>query len=131
MDKLEKAKRLKGMLSQIAGPQGLESIASASARASERTNVQSGLEKLADNRHHQDITPNEMFGLEAIVMKENRPVVFVRGNSYDDVGNPWSSLNAAEVKTRLSDLFPLIGRIELPNSMLLPYAGTGFVVGKG
>ena len=80
MDKLEKAKRLKGMLSQIAGRQGLESIASASARASrglesispERTNVQSGLEKLADNRH-QDITPNEMFGLEAIVMKENRP----------------------------------------------------------
>ena len=138
MDKLEKAKRLKGMLSQIAGRQGLESIASASARASaglesispERTNVQSGLEKLADNRH-QDITPNEMFGLEAIVMKENRPVVFVRGNSYDDVGNPWSSLNAAEVKTRLSDSFPLIGRIELPNSTLLPYAGTGFVVGKG
>ena len=138
MDKLEKAKRLKGMLSQIAGRQGLESIASASARASdglesispERTNVQSGLEKLADNRH-QDITPNEMFGLEAIVMKENRPVVFVRGNSYDEVGNPWSSLNAAEVKTRLSDLFPLIGRIELPNSTLLPYAGTGFVVGKG
>ena len=72
-----------------------------------------------------------MFGLEAIVMKENRPVVFVRGNSYDDVGNPWSSLNAAEVKTRLSNLFPLIGRIELPNSTLLPYAGTGFVVGKG
>ena len=138
MDKLEKAKRLKGMLSQIAGRQGLESIASASAKASgglesispERTNIQSALEKLADNRH-QDITPNEMFGLEAIVMKENRPVVFVRGNSYDDVGNPWSSLNAAEVKTRLSDLFPLIGRIELPNSTLLPYAGTGFVVGKG
>ena len=137
MDKLEKAKRLKGMLSQIAGRQGLESIASANARASgglesispERTNAQSGLEKLADNRH-QDIAPNEMFGLE-VVMKENRPAVFVRGNSYDDVGNPWSSLNAAQVKTRLSNLFPLIGRIELPNSTLLPYAGTGFVVGKG
>ena len=93
MDKLEKVKRLKDMLSQIAGRQGLESIASTRARASsglesvspESTNVQSGLEKLAGNRH-QDITPNEMFGLEAIVMKENRPVVFVRGNSYDDVG---------------------------------------------
>ena len=33
-----------------------------------------------------------MFGLEAIVMKENRPVVFVRGNFYDDVGNPWSRI---------------------------------------
>jgi endonuclease G, mitochondrial len=138
MDKLEKAKRLKDMLSQIAGGQGLESIAPASGRASgglesvspEGANVQSGLEKLADNRH-QDLTANEMFGLEAIVMKENRPVVFVRGNSYDDVGNPWSGLNTPEVKTRLSGLFPLIGRIELPTSTLVPYAGTGFVVGKG
>ena len=127
MDKLEKAKRLKGMLSQIAGRQGLKTIASASARASgglesispERTNVQSGLEKLADNRN-QDITPNEMFGLEAIVMKENRPAIFVRGNSYDDVGDPWSSLNVPEVKRRLSALFPLIGRIELPNSPFFP-----------
>ena len=138
MDKLEKAKRLKDMLSQIAGRQGLESIAPASGRASgglesvspESTNLQSGLEKLADNRH-RDITPNEMFGLEAIVMKENQPVVFVRGNSYDDVGESWSSLNTPEVKTRLSSLFPLIGRIELPTSTLVPYAGTGFVVGKG
>jgi endonuclease G, mitochondrial len=138
MDKLEKAKRLKDMLSQIAGRQGLESIARASSGASgglesvspERTSIKSGLEKLDDNRH-QDLTPNEIFGLEAIVMKENRPVVFVRGNSYDDVGNPWSSLNTPEVKTRLSSLFSLIGRIELPTSTLVPYAGTGFVVGKG
>ncbi len=138
MDKLEKAKRLNDMLSQIAGRQGLESIARASARASgglesvspESTNVQSGLEKLAENRH-QAMTSSEIFGLEAIVMKENRPVVFVRGSSYDDVGSPWTSLNTPDVKTRLSSLFPLIGRIELPNSTLVPYAGTGFVVGKG
>jgi endonuclease G, mitochondrial len=137
MDKLEKAKRLRDMLSQIAGRQGLESVAPASGRApgglesvGPESTIQSGLEKLVDNRH-RDITPSEMFGLEAIVMKENRPVVFVRGNSYDDVGNPWSSLNTPEVKTRLSSLFPLIGRIELPTSTLVPYAGTGFVVGKG
>jgi hypothetical protein len=80
------------------------------------------------NRH---ITPQEMFGLEAIVMKANRPVVFVRGNSYDDVGAPWSNLNAAEVKTRLSAIFPLIGRIERPTSPIIRYPGTGFVVGKG
>ena len=143
MDKLEKAKRLKDMLSQIAGTQGLESLAASTARAKESgeleslgverqqpTAVQSGLEKLADNRH-QDVTSNEISDLEAIVMPKNRPVVFVRGNSYDDVGEPWRSLNGAEVKTRLSALFPLIGRVELPTSPILPYAGTGFVVGKG
>jgi hypothetical protein len=85
---------------------------------------------VADNRD-RDVTRHELFGLEAIVMKENRPVLFVRGHSYDDVGAPWSDLNAAEVKTRLSALFPLIGRIELPTSPILPYPGTAFVVGKG
>jgi DNA/RNA endonuclease G (NUC1) len=143
MDSLEKAKRLKAMLSQVAGARGLESVASVSVRAEQSgafeslgierqrpDTLQSGLEKLADNRH-RDITPEEMFGLEAIVLRQNRPVVFVRGDSYDDVDEPWSTLNGAEVKRRLSALFPLIGRIELPNSPILPYAGTGFVVGKG
>ena len=92
--------------------------------------IEFGLQKLAEDRHHE-ITSNEMFGLEAIVMRQNRPVVFVRGNSYDDLGEPWSSLNGADVKARLSALFPLIGRIELPTSPILPYAGTGFVVGNG
>ena len=87
MDKLEKAKRLNDMLSQIAGRQGLEFDRSRQARRAsgglesvspESTNVQSGLEKLAENRH-QAMTSSEIFGLEAIVMKENRPVVFVRG----------------------------------------------------
>jgi endonuclease G len=134
MDKLEKAKRLKDMLSQIAGRQGLESLA-ASAKSGgleslAPTNVQSGLEKIASNRH-QDITFNEMHDLEAIVMKENRPVVFVKGDSYEDVAAPWGSLNGADVKSRLAALFPLIGRVEVPNSPVLPYAGTGFIVGKG
>jgi hypothetical protein len=86
--------------------------------------------QVADDRNRH-ITPQEMFDLEAIVVNQNRPVVFVRGNSYDDFGAPWSNLNAAEVKTRLSAIFPLIGRIELPTSPIIPYPGTGFVVGKG
>jgi endonuclease G, mitochondrial len=141
MDKLEKATRLKKMLAQIApnnaiesisrpsvgAPGGLESTETADESAAA---VESGLQKLAENRH-QEITPNEMFGLEAIVLRENRPVVFVRGKSYDDLGDPWRSLNGAEVKARIASLLPLIGRIEVPNSPILPYAGTGFLVGKG
>jgi Trypsin-like peptidase domain len=52
--------------------------------------------QVADDRNRH-ITPQEMFDLEAIVVNQNRPVVFVRGNSYDDFGAPWSNLNAAEV----------------------------------
>ena len=33
---------------------------------------------------------------------ESRPVVLVRGDSYDDFSDPWRSLNSVEVKPRLS-----------------------------
>jgi endonuclease G, mitochondrial len=34
------------------------------------------------------------------------------------------------VKRRIASLLPLIGRVEVPRSPILPYAGTGFVVGR-
>ena len=92
--------------------------------------AESGLQKLAEDRV-QEITPSEMFGLEAIVLPRNRPVAFVRGNSYDDLDGPWVSLNDEVVKKRIASLLPLIGRVEVPSSPILPYAGTGFVVGQG
>jgi len=141
MDALEKAKRLKDMLNQIA-PAGIESIAKPpreeTAFALEATgpvvdhgaHAESGLHKLAQNRH-DDLTQPELFALEAIVMPQNRPVVFVRGNSYDDAPDPWSKLNPVAIKSGISALFPKIGRIELPLNPLIAYGGTGFVVGDG
>ena len=86
---------------------------------------------MADNRPH-DITPREQFGLEAIVLPKIRPVVLVTGNSsYEDLPAPWTHLNSPDVRARLGSLFPSIGRVELPNSPLLPYAGTAFIVGEG
>ena len=141
MDQLKKAARLKKLLEQIAPQNTVESIpiprAQPSASGLESVGpgpttatVETALNKLATNRH-AEITPNEMFGLEAIVMKENRPVVFVQNGSYDALGEPWLSLNKAEVKAVIDPLLPLIGRVEVPRSPLLPYAGTGFIVGNG
>ena len=141
MDTAEKANRLKEMLSQIA-PAGIESVAkpprmeanlaleSTGPVVDHGANAESGLNKLAQNRP-QDLTGAEVFALEAIVMPQNRPVVFVRANSYDDVPDPWSKLNPAPVKSSISALFPKIGRIDLPLNPLIPYGGTGFVVGDG
>jgi S1-C subfamily serine protease len=92
--------------------------------------LESGLQKLAEDRF-QEITPSEIFGLEAIVLPRNRPVAFVRGESYDDLEEPWVNLNDDVVKRRIASLLPLIGRVEVPSSPILPYAGTGFVVGRG
>lgn len=142
MDRLEKARRLKAMLSQIAPRGEIESVPKQPLRADlteglegleaapePNVNVDSGLRKLAEDRSHE-VTASELDALEAIMMPANRPVVFVRGDSYDNVGPPWTGLNVADVKARISALLPMIGRIEVPNSPLIPYAGTGFVVGK-
>ena len=141
MEKTEKSVRLKRLLTQIAPGNSIEAVSRPDAKAIDRDGfeslgpdhvgaAESGLQKLAENRVH-DITPSEMFGLEAIVLPRNRPVAFVRGNSYDDLDGPWVSLNDDVVKRRIASLLPLIGRVEVPSSPILPYAGTGFVVGQG
>ena len=141
MEKTEKSVRLKRLLTQIAPGNSIEAVSRPDAKAIDRDGfeslgpdhvgaAESGLQKLAEDRVH-DITPSEMFGLEAIVLPRNRQVAFVRGNSYDDLDGPWVSLNDDVVKRRIASLLPLIGRVEVPSSPILPYAGTGFVVGQG
>src|SRR6478736_2671656 len=141
MEKTEKSARLKRLLTQIAPGNSIEAVSRPDAKAIDRDGfeslgpdhvgaAESGLQKLAEDRV-QEITPSEMFGLEAIVLPRNRPVAFVRGNSYDNLDGPWVSLNDDVVKRRIASLLPLIGRVEVPSSPILPYAGTGFVVGQG
>jgi DNA/RNA endonuclease G (NUC1)/V8-like Glu-specific endopeptidase len=141
MEKAEKFVRLKKLLTQIAPGNSIESVSRPDAEATGHEGfeslgpdnvgaAESGLQKLAEDRV-QEITPSEMFGLEAIVLPRNRPVAFVRGESYDDLDGPWVSLNDDVVKKRIAALLPLIGRVEVPSSPILPYAGTGFVVGQG
>jgi DNA/RNA endonuclease G (NUC1)/S1-C subfamily serine protease len=97
----------------------------------EEASVQeSSLEKLSTGAADR-LSDAEMYHLEAIVLPANRPAAFVHGDSYDDLPDSWSYLNAPEMKSLLGSKFGSIGRVEVPNSLLLPYAGTGFVVGDG
>ncbi|MGC1974785.1 MAG: DNA/RNA non-specific endonuclease [Pseudolabrys sp.] len=141
MEKAEKFVRLKRLLTQIAPGNSIEAVSRPDADAIDREGFESlgpgnvaaaeaGLQKLAEDRV-QEITPSEMLGLEAIVLPRNRPVALVRGDSYDDLDGPWVSLNDDVIKKRIAPLLPLIGRVEVPSSPILPYAGTGFVVGQG
>ncbi|MGB8555154.1 MAG: DNA/RNA non-specific endonuclease, partial [Pseudolabrys sp.] len=141
MEKAEKFVRLKRLLTQIAPGNSIEAVSRPDADAIDRGGFESlgpgnvaaaeaGLQKLAEDRV-QEITPSEMLGLEAIVLPRNRPVALVRGDSYDDLDGPWVSLNDDVIKKRIASLLPLIGRVEVPSSPILPYAGTGFVVGQG
>src|ERR1700751_1103620 len=135
MEKRERAELLKKMLLQIAPGDNIENVARPSRDGgleSIDTGIspaENGLKKVAEGRQHE-LTDEEMNGLEAIVLPQNRPVVFVKGDFYDDVEHPWEKLNPSEVKARVSRAFPSIGRIEVPNMPQIPYGGTGFVVGK-
>ena len=126
------------MLKQISPKKSIESLSRPTRSSLESLEsasgvdpaIDSGLEKLSEDRVDA-VTPEERFALEAIVLPQNRPVVFVRDNGYDDLDSPWTDLNGAEVRSRISKLLPAIGRIELPLSPLIPYGGTGFLVGNG
>jgi len=86
------------------------------------------LRKIADKREHE-LTDREADVVEAIILPEGRPVSYITDGRYTDLGGIWAHLNEPDVRFRIEPLFASIGRVELPRSTRLPYAGTGFVVG--
>ncbi|MEO8703779.1 MAG: serine protease [Kofleriaceae bacterium] len=131
----EKVRRLRDMLGQLAHDRGakLEELVEAGPTLEvlqtggmESIQPPTALQKLARD---EALDSEEVDGLEAIILPLLRPVAFVQGNTYT-VGGDWVHLNAAPIKQRLEPLLPSIGRIELPTNPLLPYGGTGFIVGR-
>jgi endonuclease G, mitochondrial len=136
LSRQERAKRLKAMLARIAHDrdQDLETLAKGVAIEEgvgvdvESARARSGLKKLATG---QEAAEDEVDGLEAIIMPKERPVAFVVDGGWEPIRAPWTFLNDAPVRARLAPLLASIGRIELPTHPMLPYGGTGFVVGDG
>lgn len=132
----EKIQRLKAMLAKVSGPGGIESIPVAPRRGGlesmeapdpVRDKVAVALDKL---KRGATPSPDETFGLEAIILPDLRPVVFIHNNVFDPIPmDIWEHLNQPAVHARLEPLFTSIGRIELPTNHDIPYGGTGFVVG--
>ncbi|MCI0699638.1 MAG: DNA/RNA non-specific endonuclease [Planctomycetia bacterium] len=135
MTRAEKSARLKAMLKQIQPEVDLKALAKPAPSGLETTEAPpnpaaaSGVEKvLVDG--DRELSDAEMHGLEAIVLKQGRPVVFIRNGRYDPLPAPWTHLNDEPTRQRIQPLFASIGRVDLPNSSV-PYGGTAFVVGPG
>ncbi|MBO0698814.1 MAG: DNA/RNA non-specific endonuclease [Zavarzinella sp.] len=148
MTRTEKIARLKQMVKQIGSEADLEALASESPSARAAESRWSGMEALPTAGAAPAVTPksarvavdkvmtdtggdlsdSEVSALEAIVLREGRPVAFIRNGKYDELADPWRGLNATAVRNRIQPLFPSIGRVDLPNSSV-PYGGTAFVVG--
>src|SRR5262249_32748614 len=133
----ERVARAKAMLQQITGDpqaessmekvrgQGLEAMRSPEAL---HQPLRVAMEKVSSNAH---INPQELLGLEAIVLPNLRPVVFINDGVYEPLTmDIWRHLNEDSVRLRLQPTFAAIGRLEVPLQTSIPYGGTGFVVGR-
>lgn len=87
-------------------------------------------EKLALGK--RDLTPIELFATEAIIIPDKRPAFDIVDGDFIANHELWRDLTADfAIHARLRAAIPCIGRIELPGQRDIPYAGTGFVVGRG
>lgn len=137
----EHTEKLKRYLQGILPSRSLESIAderisaetlSPAARdlsPEEDRHTRSAVEKLVMN---EELTPPEQFALEAIIIPDKRPAIDVIGGDYTVAHPDWTHfVTDAGIRARLKTAIASIGRIELPGHPLIPYGGTGFVVGDG
>src|SRR5262245_66394760 len=131
----EKLARLKAMLKKVTPGEDLEGVVKkipapgklGQEAAEASSTARSGLDKLAKNQDTK-VSPDELRGMEAIMLPRLRPVAFVRNNAFDPLTHElWAHLNKDPIKARLNDLLPSVGRIELAGSSL-PYGGSGILV---
>jgi endonuclease G len=91
--------------------------------------VQRAVEKVRTN---QLPSHEEQFALEAIVFPDKRPVFDIINDDFAIANPMWSLFDTdQDIHSRIRDVIPSIGRIEVPDNTLVPYLGTGFVVGDG
>lgn len=78
-----------------------------------------------------DIAPDRLNSLEAIIHKTERPAVDIINGTFRPPPAPCRNYWLGDTKRRLEKVIPSIGGIELPNDLRgRPYGGTGVVVSK-
>ena len=113
------------------GDQGelLESAGPGSVAQQELSFAQESLDAFATG---SDFDSSQQFMLEAIILPFKRPVIDVVQNEMaaGQLTAQWKHLATdGRKKATIETALLSIGRIEVPSHNLLPYAGTGFVVG--
>jgi endonuclease G, mitochondrial len=80
----------------------------------------------------KDLTPNEQYLVEAIIIPDKRPALDIVDGDCKPITHPdWARETDPGIRQRLKQVIPSVGRVELPGHPTLPYAGTGFIVGDG
>jgi hypothetical protein len=85
-----------------------------------------GLEKLAEGRA-DEISDDESFGMEAIVLLEGRPAILVQHQDFPSQEGDWAVLDGHRAAIRES--IAHVGRVEVSGHASLDWVGTAFLVG--
>jgi hypothetical protein len=104
---------------------GIAEASDAARQAAVRDGTR-GLRKVMDGRE-DELTPAEQVGLEAIVLLEGRPPLFIQGGDFRQVPIEWDVLNRHREKIRSS--ISRVGRIEVNGHPDYEWIGTGFLAG--
>lgn len=86
-----------------------------------------GLEKLAEGRG-DELSGEESFGLEAIVLLEGRPAILVQGSDFPSQAGDWAVLDGHRAAIR--ETLARVGRVEVTGHVSLDWVGTAFLVGS-
>lgn len=89
---------------------------------------QQGLRKLQQQGDAAELSPQEILGLEAVLLLVGRPALFVQGGDFVSPPEPWGPLLDQE-RDSIRRVFQSVGRIEVSYGFGPPQlVGTGFLV---
>lgn len=109
-------------------PKGRSAMTAAELRAEVLGVGASGLQKLAEDPD-ADLSPEEAFGVEAIVLREGRPALLVADGDFPvDLPPDWTGLEPQ--RAGIKDSISRVGRIEVDGHPDFDWVGTGFLVGQ-
>jgi len=86
----------------------------------------SGLDKVAEGRE-EDITEDERFGMEAIILLTGRPAIFVQDGDFLTPPAEWNLLN--DQRAAICAALGRVGRVEVRGHLDLDWVGTAWLGG--
>jgi endonuclease G len=136
----EKLRRLGAYLNGIA-PEGdlsalltRKSFATATGRESAVDSsglelARTGLQQFQERAEGSSLSDEQLLAIEAIVLRTERPAVFIQNNSYQTPPDPWGHFGRREIRQRLQGVIPSVAMVQMPGHPRGSHGGTGFVVG--
>ena len=85
-----------------------------------------GLEKIAADGEDADLAADEAFALEAIIMLEGRPAIFIQDGHFFPAPGDWHALE--EQRAAIETVCRSVGRVEVTGHPSYDWVGTGFLV---